>query len=315
MKIAVCICTFRNPEGLRRLLDGISGQELKSIREDDISVVVIDNDPDASASGVLDRYAREGRFKLLAQHQPKRGLASARNTALDTPRVRESDAFVFVDDDEIPSVGWIEAFVVAFDSPQCSIAVGPVEPIFETRPPSWVVSGEFFRKRCTSSEESHLGYTSNCMIRTAILKRTGIRFDETLNHIGGEDVLFFSQLRQRGFNIKCLPDAIVGETISSSRASVSWLFRRWVRAGGTSALLRNHSRNRWASVIINLGGGLGRVIVGGVRTLIVVVIRRRKDISPVISSLATVCRGMGMVMAAFGRTYEEYGSSYRSKRK
>jgi succinoglycan biosynthesis protein ExoM len=313
MKIAICICTFRNPEGLSELLDGINRQELKSIAEDDISIVVVDNDADASATDAVDRYLRAGRFKLFARHQPRRGLASARNAALDTTCVRTSDVFVFVDDDEIPSARWIEALLRPFETPQCSIAVGPVEPIYARQPADWIVAGDFFHGQCNGCDESHDGYTSNCMIRTTIIEQSGVRFDESLNHIGGEDVLFFSQLRRRGFNIRCVPDAVVCETIPVNKASFSWLCRRWIRSGGTSAFVQNHLKTRWHAAISNLIGGTGRVVFGGIRTLVIAITRGHKDISEVILSFATVCRGVGMLMAAFGRAYEEYGSSYRPK--
>lgn len=315
MKIAVCVCTFRNPVGLSKLLKGIDAQELNAVLEKDISIVVIDNDAEESATEVLAAYGRTGRFNLFAQCQSRRGLSSARNTALDNIHVRESDIFVFIDDDEIPEMGWVEAFAGPFNAGLCSIAVGPVKAIFEARPPEWIIAGDFFQRKCPESQRPHDGYTSNCMIRTAILRQTGIRFEESLNHIGGEDVLFFSRLRDVGFNVRCLPDAIVRETIPANRASLVWLMRRWLRAGITSATVKNRSRSASCAMVLNLCGGLSRVIVGTGRTIIIAVLRCRTDISPAVLSFATVCRGIGMLMAAFGGSYEEYGSSYRPKSK
>jgi len=62
------------------------------------------------------------------------------------------------------------------------------------------ISGAFFSKRCDIGEDVHNGYTSNVLIRTSILQETGVRFDESLNLVGGEDVLFFHALRMRGYS-------------------------------------------------------------------------------------------------------------------
>ena len=51
--ITVCICTFRNPEGLRALLLGLDTQLLETVREQDLTIAVVDNDAGASAAAVL----------------------------------------------------------------------------------------------------------------------------------------------------------------------------------------------------------------------------------------------------------------------
>jgi succinoglycan biosynthesis protein ExoM len=312
-KIAICICTFRNPSGLRLLLEGIDKQEFDTLLDEYVTIVVVDNDADASAAIILEWYQRAGRFKLFAQNQPKRGLSSARNSALNAPCVSTSEFFAFLDDDEIPSTRWLQALVSSFLDPACSIAIGPVDPIFETQPPSWIVSGEFFHKRCKSGKELNEGYTSNVMIRTSIVQQSGVRFDESLNLTGGEDALFFRELRVRGFYVYCAPQALVSETIPKTRATLAWMLRRWLRAGATSARLRNVSNKGLRGMLANATGGILRIAAGSLSVVAVTLTRGRSDFAAVARSMSTVCRGAGMLMAAFGRRYEEYGSSYRRK--
>jgi succinoglycan biosynthesis protein ExoM len=67
--LAICIITFRRPAGLARLLDGLRAIERPEGAE--VSVVVVDNDPEGSAAAVADaarialawplRYLRETR--------------------------------------------------------------------------------------------------------------------------------------------------------------------------------------------------------------------------------------------------------------
>ena len=310
-KIAVCICTFRNPDGLRLLLEGIDKQKFATILDEHVSIVVVDNDSDRSAAEVLEHYQRAGRFNLDARHQPKRGLSSARNAALDSPYVIASDFFAFVDDDEIPTPDWIQMLLYASVDPVRSIVVGQVEPIFDAAPPAWIISGAFFSKRCDIGEDVHNGYTSNVLIRTSILQETGVRFDESLNLVGGEDVLFFHALRMRGYSVFCSPQAVVRERISTSRASLSWMLRRWLRAGATGARLRNYSSRGVRGTLANITGGMLRIVGGGLLVVLRVLTRGRKDFSTVARALSIVCRGAGMLMAAFGHAHQEYGRSYR----
>jgi len=286
-------------------------QEFATISDEQVSIVVVDNDSDRSAAEVLEHYRRDGRFYIEAKYQPKRGLSSARNAALDSSFVIASDFFAFVDDDEIPTPDWIQMLLNASVDPVRSIVVGPVEPIFDAPPPAWMISGAFFSKRCDTSKDVHSGHTSNVLIRTSILKETGVRFDESLNLVGGEDVLFFHALRMQGYSVFCSPQAVVRERISTSRASLSWMRRRWLRAGATEARLRNYSSKGVRATSANIIGGLLRIVGGGLLVVLRVLTRGRKDFSGVARALSTVCRGAGMLMAAFGHTHEEYGSSYR----
>jgi succinoglycan biosynthesis protein ExoM len=149
------------------------------------------------------------------------------------------------------------------------------------------------------------------MMRTSIIAATGVRFDETLNLIGGEDVVFFRDLRQRGYSVACAPQAMVSETIPRSRASLTWMRRRWIRAGATSTLLLAGSRGGLKRKLTIALRGLLRISAGSVLVAWYAITRGRRDFAAVARALSTVYRGAGMLMAAFGKAYQEYGSSYR----
>jgi len=309
--VTVCICTFRNPEGLRALLQGLDTQLLESMRDQDLTVAVVDNDADGSAAQVLTSYAAAGRFKLCSMIQPKRGLSSARNSALHLAFASQTDLFAFLDDDEVPSERWLQTFLGCFQEPGKTIVLGPIEPRFETPPPGWIVAGGFFAKRCNDGDEIEEGYTSNVMMRTAAIAASGVLFDEALNSIGGEDVVFFRALRARGFNIKFSAGSLVYESIPRGRASLKWMMRRWLRAGATSNLLTGDANIGWRSRITNTARGLARIGAGSVMVLVNAAIRGRRDFAAVARSLATVSRGVGIIFAAFGISYQEYGQGYR----
>jgi GT2 family glycosyltransferase len=286
-------------------------QKLATIQDGGVTVAIVDNDAEASASGVLEQYASQGRFKLSAVIESKRGLSSARNSALRLAFDSQADFFAFLDDDEVPSEGWLQAFVESFADGSSSIVVGPLEPRFETPPPKWIVTGDFFHHRCIESEQPVAGYTGNVMMRTSAIARSGVLFDESLNTIGGEDVVFFRALRARGLYVKCTARALVYESIPRSRLSLKWMMRRWLRSGATSTLLMAGANAGWRNRLVNVGRGLGRIIAGSILVLANGATRGRRDFAAVARPIATVCRGVGMLTAAFGIAHQEYGQGYR----
>jgi succinoglycan biosynthesis protein ExoM len=313
--VTICICTFRNPSGLQSLLQGLDQQLLDTVEDSGLTVAVVDNDADGSAGDTLDAYAAHGRFKLLREVQSARGLSNARNSALRLAFASQSDLFAFLDDDEVPSANWVERLVECFSDANANVVVGPVEPRFEVLPPQWISTGDFFHKRCPDSGELHQGYTSNVMMRTRAIAATEVRFDVTLNSIGGEDVVFFRELHGRGMQVRCAPQAVVYEFIPRGRASLKWMMRRWLRSGATSALLAKGANVGLRVRLANAARGLGRIVAGSMLVLLKAITRGRRDFGSVALSIATVCRGAGMFLAAFGISYREYGNSYRRNMK
>src|SRR3712207_4691208 len=55
--VAVCVITYRRPEGLRRLLGALDDLIFKKSEVPDIKIVVVDNDPAGSALAVCEDMA------------------------------------------------------------------------------------------------------------------------------------------------------------------------------------------------------------------------------------------------------------------
>ena len=47
--VTVCACTYRRPEGLRALLDGLAAQRFGAISPPRIEAVIVDNEGNAAA--------------------------------------------------------------------------------------------------------------------------------------------------------------------------------------------------------------------------------------------------------------------------
>lgn len=89
------------------------------------------------------------------------------------------------------------------------------------------------------------------------------------------------------------------------------MMRRWLRAGATGTLLIGGSNVGWRNRTANAARGLGRIVAGSVLVVVTAATRGRRDFAAVAHSISTVCRGVGMLIAAFGFSYQEYGQGYR----
>ncbi|HYV15667.1 MAG TPA: glycosyltransferase [Conexibacter sp.] len=112
---SVVVCTHRRPADLRRLLAGLA-----QLDPPPAEIVVVDNDPgehdcraDVLAAGT--RYVREDR----------RGLDNARNAGIAAAR---SELVAFIDDDCVPSPGWLARLPEEFANPAVGGVTGPAFP-------------------------------------------------------------------------------------------------------------------------------------------------------------------------------------------
>ena len=79
MNVSLCVCTYRRPVGLRRLLDAAARVHTERVRR--LEIVIVDNDPDGSARSTVDSI--EGMpFIVRYVHEPRRGISFARNRAV-----------------------------------------------------------------------------------------------------------------------------------------------------------------------------------------------------------------------------------------
>ena len=102
--VSVCIPTYRRPEGLARLLDSLG--RMKVPHDLRAEVVVVDNDPEASAAPLASRYA-DFPLPIRWVHEPEANISVARNRSVDEAR---GEWVAFVDDDEVVDEGWLAAY-------------------------------------------------------------------------------------------------------------------------------------------------------------------------------------------------------------
>jgi glycosyltransferase involved in cell wall biosynthesis len=312
-RTAVCICTFRNPDGLALSLQSLATQVLVSISPETVAVIVVDNDPERSASQVCSGNKCAGPFALHYVHEPQRGLSNARNSALDAAAAFGAGFVAFIDDDQMAAPHWLENIHRRLKESGADAAIGPVLPIFAKMPPAYMVEGGFFSRSLPSSSGFvEDGYTGNSLLNRASRVAHDLRFDRRFNETGGEDTLFFRAVIKRGGRIAWAQHAVVWESIPRDRASIGWLARRWYRTGIIEAQLGAHDARSWRGRVRSLGKGTARLGAGSLLIVGAALSRASSRRSAMLGRLYTLARGAGLLASAFGHSYREYaGNRYR----
>ena len=225
VRVVVGVLTYQRPDGLSRLLPALVAQAA----EVGARIVVVDNDPDGRAEPHVRHWASRG---VCYVHEPRPGLAAGRNCALNA--ARHADVLVFIDDDEVPSSGWLGELVRGWERWRCAAVTGPVRAVFDGQADPWILaSGVFERRRLPTGAQVAGAATNNLLLDVAHVRALGLTFDERFGLTGGEDTMFVHDLLRRGGTIRWCDEAEVHEPVRPDRASRRWVLRRMFRAGTT----------------------------------------------------------------------------------
>lgn len=309
VRIAIGICTYHREHGLRALLDALQRLDFEGQPDRAITIVIIDNSEAATAKASSMAFAERSRFAVHYHNETKKGLANARNAALTEARALGATHLAFVDDDEMPEPAWLEQLFECLEASGVAAAVGPVLPVFETAPPSFLPTSGYATRPKVEGGFAKSAYTGNVMFDMASIDRLGLRFDSHFNDVGGEDTMFFEALHAGGGKIAWAPDAIVHETVSKDRMSAAWLWRRWFRTGQIEAYRSPYPARSLRGRSINAAKGLTRVAVGAGKVIASAIVSGWWNPQRTVASFYTLCRGAGMLANVTGREFKEYKTS------
>ncbi|WP_170853930.1 glycosyltransferase family 2 protein [Microlunatus flavus] len=224
--VVVGVATFRRPAALARLLPALVAQLEAYAGE--ASVLVVDNDPDAGAREEVARWAG-GRVRYA--HEPRPGIAAARNRAL--AGAGDARLLVFVDDDGLPQPGWLSRMVEAWLRWRPAAVSGPAVPRFEEGEPDPWVAGSGVFDRTVRPTGMLLGGASsaNLLLDLEQLRAFGLAFDEAFGLTGGSDTMLTHAIVAAGGEIRWCDEAEVLDFHSPDRMTRAWVRRRSYRTG------------------------------------------------------------------------------------
>jgi len=132
--ISVCICTYKRPELLKRLLKALLAQNTAGLFT--YSIVVADNDCSQSAKAVAVEVSASTLISIRYCVEPQQNIALTRNKAIEHSN---GDFLAFIDDDEFPDSSWLLNLFRACEEHQVDGVLGPVKRHFDEEPPQWVI--------------------------------------------------------------------------------------------------------------------------------------------------------------------------------
>lgn len=308
-KIAISVCTYRRPDGLRACLQSIAKQGLPNeLQNISCDIVVIDNDPNTETEVIINQVQQHCSYKIVLLKQPIQGLSEARNTALAYVREQKYAALIFIDDDEQVQQEWLKHLLRTWKNYQAPIVTGPVSSIAGKGVPKWLEFAQpFAAKSLPTGKEMRVAYTNNTLICGSVYLNSNIIFDSKFSRTGGEDVHFFSQLAKSGYLIIWCNEAVVTEEIPSSRASLGWIMRRGFRVGASwTRSIKILSPMKKAFVKISIYSGWRFLRTIGVFLCALVTLKR----STLYSALFYGAQALGTLVAMFFPTHSELIKEY-----
>ncbi|MBC3935363.1 glycosyltransferase family 2 protein [Undibacterium sp. CY7W] len=231
VEISICICTFRRPQLLARLLNAIRMQDIQDVT---LQIIVVDNDPAHSAQSELQKQLTLFGGRLMYIHLPVSNISLARNAAIDAAH---GEWICMVDDDEYPRSSWLRELKSAQLSYQADVVFAPVLPEYDASTPDWVRRGGYFERRRLPNGtviDHHDARSGNVLVRRSVLlaqAQNGAVFDPAFGRTGGEDSVLFRRLDMAGAKMIWCDDAPVFESVPAERATRKWLLQRSFRTG------------------------------------------------------------------------------------
>ncbi|MFT2749200.1 glycosyltransferase family 2 protein [Clavibacter sp. Sh2036] len=312
--LVVAVLTYRRPRDIRALLPMLVDEARGAAGATSAArIVVVDNDPDAGARDVVAEAAAQAAsagVDVAYAHEPEPGISAGRNRALDA--APHDDLLVFIDDDERPAPGWLDALLALQRETGCAAVAGPVESRFEVEPDAWIRAGRFFeRRRPATGTVLEVAATNNILLDLRRVRAWGLRFDTGFGATGGEDTLFTRAVVAHGGRMLWAADARVLDIVPRARVTHRWVVLRAMSSGNswsrTTLALAGSGRERavaratlTARGAVRIAGGLAGVAAGAAAGVAGAGLGRRAR------GVRTLARGAGIVSGAWGHAHREY---------
>lgn len=245
--VSVCVCTYKRPRFLKRLLEKLERQQTDGLFG--ISIVVVDNDREESARDVVNTFANSSSMKTSYYVEPTQNLSLARNRVVNSA---SGDYLAFIDDDEFPIDRWLVTMFKTCNAYDVAGVLGPVLPHFETDPPKWLARGGFYDRArhktgfVMSWQEARTG---NVLIRRQIIEGKQEPFRLEFGS-GGEDQDFFRRMMGQGHKFIWCDEAPAYETVPPHRWERKFLLKRALLRGKITLIHPKHRARKIAKSLV-----------------------------------------------------------------
>jgi GT2 family glycosyltransferase len=209
----------------------------------------------------------------------------------------------FIDDDEVPSAGWLDELLSTQVKFKADLVSGPVLPRYDSDVADWVKRGGFFEGEVSATGTSRRACAANnVLVGTHVFTRVP-RFDDAFALSGAEDTNFFLRVVQAGHKIVWSQEAVVFEAVSGERGTVSWLLRREYQTGNGWVFCEADVDGRPRRWVVRFCRACGHVVIGSASAIWRSVLF---DKAAIVRSLQRASLGVGMLAALAGHRFLAY---------
>ena len=225
--ISVCICTYRRPEMLKRLLQALEEQETEGLFT--FSIVVADNDGERSAEPLVANFAAHSALAIKYCVQPQQNISLTRNKAIENAT---GGYIAFIDDDEFTTKRWLLTLLKSLNEYKVDGVLGPVKPYFGEKAPKWVIKGKFYDRPSYPTGfviDWTKGRTGNVLLKSDIFEGLEEPFSPMFHRAGDQD--FFRRMIAKGHSFIWCDEAVAFEDIPPIRWTRSFMLKRALLRG------------------------------------------------------------------------------------
>lgn len=226
MKLAVCICTHRRPQGLRRLLEALE----PLAQQQDFEIFVVDNHLERQGLDTINELQKTAYSVPIHSAQVSSGgISQARNCVLQMAIDANATHAALIDDDEWPSAQWLQQLLAVQEIDDADAVGGPTRAVFETDAAPALQQCIYYGAdlKLADNAPCTLQACGNVLLKLQALKQLKPPyFDPSLGLSGGEDLQFFMRLENAGLKMRWAQHAEVFETVPAERSTTQWLARR-----------------------------------------------------------------------------------------
>jgi glycosyltransferase involved in cell wall biosynthesis len=225
--IAVCVCTYKRPLLLKRLLTELNKQETGGLFT--YSITVVDNDAARAGESTVAELQPDSVVPLKYFVESRQSISRARNMAIGSST---GELIALIDDDEYPIPTWLlEMFKTCIEYKVDGV-LGPVLRVFDETPPAWLEKSSLLNRKVNPTGmrlEWREGRTGNVLMKRELLRGDPSPFRPEF--IAGSDEDFFRRKIEEGYQFVWCAKAEVFEVLPPFRWTRTYFMKRALLGG------------------------------------------------------------------------------------
>jgi len=230
--ISVCVCCYKRPDLLKRLLASLDAQDTGG--RFTYSIVVADNDHLKSSKPVVSEFSAASTVPIKYCVEPQRNIPLARNKAVENA---DGEFIAFIDDDEFPVKNWLLTLFDTCNQYHVDGVLGPVRRHFDEAPPRWLAKSNLYQRRInpTGTTVHWLeARTGNALVKKEVFTAGEPAFRPEFRAREDED--FFRRKIEQGCSFVWSADAVAYEVVPPARWKRTYMLRKALFWGQSARL-------------------------------------------------------------------------------